>query len=141
MKLKLGQKLQEVRESRKMSQAEFSDFLGMSQSTYARLERNESKADLEQIVKISEKCNIPIQDLLPDFLSFNNQSNQGPSGVVLGNYTNNYYGQASEAVTDIQGKHDKEISLLVAENQHLREKIILLEEQIHTLQNILSAKQ
>jgi len=47
MKLKLGQKLLQERENRKMTQAEFAELLGMSQSTYARLERNESKADLE----------------------------------------------------------------------------------------------
>jgi transcriptional regulator with XRE-family HTH domain len=38
MKLKLGHRLLQIREERKLSQAEMSELLGMSGSAYSRLE-------------------------------------------------------------------------------------------------------
>jgi len=120
MKLKIGNRLLTAREERKLSQVDMAEILGVSQSVYSRLERNESSADLEQLVNFSKTLQIPIQDFLPEILSFNsnNQNNHNGQGLVLGNVY--YYADKS----------------LEQENAFLKEKNALLEREIQNLQEI-----
>ncbi len=58
----------------------------MSVSAYGRLERGETTIDINQLVKICDKLDVPIQDFLPDTITFHNH-NIGPIGVNFETYT------------------------------------------------------
>ena len=128
MKRWLGKKY--IREGRKKTQAEFAELHGMSVSAYQRLERGETKVDLEMMKKIAETLQIPVQELLPE-LSFNNsnsnhhQQGYGYGGVIIGNL--------------IISTHPTEVEhTLQQENSELKLKITFLEEKINLLEQTLN---
>lgn len=110
MKLKIGSRLYQIREERKLSQAEMSDLLGMSASTYSRVERGEAAVAFEDLPKYSSVLGIGVQDLLPETLSINNNSTSHQGGMVFGNIINNYYGldasthQLQQKILDLENK-------------------------------------
>ena len=131
MKLKLGSKLYQFREDRKLNQAEMAELLAVSPSTYSRLERNETSVDFEQVAQFSKKLNIPIQDFLPDTVSVDCHNNtQG--GVVFGTY-NFYANPAAE-----QANMKQEIETLKTQLLHLSELNDSLKTQLTDYRNLLS---
>ncbi|MFW0739096.1 helix-turn-helix transcriptional regulator [Flavobacterium sp. T12S277] len=68
----VGNKLKILRKNKKMSQEEVADFLGISQSAYARMESGESSSWANYILKICEVFAIfpeellKVEDLKPD---------------------------------------------------------------------------
>lgn len=121
MKIKVGNKLMTIREERKLNQAEMADLLGLSQSAYGRIERNETSPDLDQLVDFSQKLNVPIQDFLPDTFSIHNNHNGGQAGIIFGTF--NYY-------TD----KNAELLKFESENKIQKQEILFLKEQIKLLQ-------
>lgn len=120
MKMKVGNRLLQAREDRKLNQAEMAEFLNVSTSAYARIERNETSVDLEQLMKYAEKLEIPIQDFLPETLSINHNNNtNGQVGLVIGSVY--HYGDTE----------------LAQENEHLKEKLALLEKRVADLEEML----
>jgi len=135
MKMRIGTRLLSAREERKLNQAEMSDLLGVSPSTYSRLERNETSVELEQVVQYSKILQIPIQEFLPDTLSVNNSNheyNQNAQGLVLGSIYNYNYSDKETILKEMAFK-DKEI-------EFLKEKITLLEGKISDLEQIIQLK-
>jgi len=64
----------------------------MSPSACSRLERNETKVPLEDLPKISECFKIPVQELLPEIFTVNNNPSGNSNGIILSQtVTNNYY--------------------------------------------------
>jgi len=128
MKLNVGPKLLELRDQRRMSQAEFAEILAMSQSTYSRLERGETIPDLERLVRISEVLDFPLIEFLPEGLIFSNHHNthqdQGHGGSIMAVY--NYYGNKDEVTNTLS--HDND--LLRQQVAAQADKIALLEEQV-----------
>ena len=107
-----------VREDRKMTQSEMADFLGLSQSAYSRMERNEVSAELEDLFSYARKLNVPIQEFLPETMAIHNNSDNGQVGFVIGNFYN--YG-------------DKELE---HQNEILKNKVEQLETRIKDLEEI-----
>jgi len=66
MKVKVGKKLMWEREDRKLNQIEMAHLLGLPQSAYSRLERNETSVEIEQIVNFSKVLQVPVQEFLPE---------------------------------------------------------------------------
>ena len=124
MKLKVGHRLLIAREDRKLNQAEMADFLGLSNSAYARLERNETAADLDQLVKISKSLQIPIQDFLPETFSIHSTNQNGHSHVGL--LVGNIYNYSDREIGKELEMKDKEINTL-------KEIVDLLKQQLDTL--------
>ncbi len=125
MKTKIGSKLLTIREDRKMNQQEFAYFLGIPYTTYGRLERNESSIEMEKIVEIADKLELPINEFLPDNLSIqNSNSDKGFGGIFFGNQiVHNYYaGDAPKSETE----KDEEIDMLKKEIDELKKKVITL---------------
>lgn len=125
MKLKVGNRLFKAREDRKFNQAEMADLLSLSASAYARLERDETAADLEQLMQFSKKLQIPIQDFLPETFSINNNNQNGHShvGLLIGNIYN-YSDKESNKIIE---EKDKEILFLKEKIENLEKIISLLE--------------
>jgi transcriptional regulator with XRE-family HTH domain len=120
MKLRIGNKLQIIRQERNLSQTEMAEVLNIPLSTYSRIERNETLVDLEKITAMAVSLNVPIQELLPETLSItNNNSGQGGS-VIFGNQYL-YLGSSNS--------HDA----LMEQNKSLRELIESLQKEIEDL--------
>jgi transcriptional regulator with XRE-family HTH domain len=127
MKIKVGNKLMSIREERKLNQNEMAELLGISPSSYGRIERNESSPDLDQLVQFSKTLNVPIQDFLPNTFSIHNNHNGGQAGIIFGTF--NYFTDKNAEVV----KMESENRLLQLEITHLKEKISWLEEKLKQL--------
>ena len=116
MKLKVGNKLNYIRTEKRLSQDQIADLLGISTSAYARLERNETSVEIEQLTKYSKILDVPVHDFLPESFQINN-TNNGQAGLIFGNFY--YYANGSEQIATL---HEK-ISKLEEENIQLRNQI------------------
>jgi transcriptional regulator with XRE-family HTH domain len=85
--------------------------LGLSSSTYARLERNEVSCEFDQLQRFSSILGLPVTDFLPDTLTLHNNITGKGVGIIFGNYIVNYY------TTDYR------ITELEKENELLKEEI------------------
>lgn len=105
MKLKIGTKLYAIREERRLNQEEMADLLGISQSSYSRLERGESSIELDELVRFAKVLQVPIQDFLPETLTIHNENHNGQGGfVVFGelNYHNSHVEEIKQLVSVVQ---------------------------------------
>lgn len=127
MKIKVGNKLMSIREERKLNQNEMAELLGISPSSYGRIERNESTTDLEQVVAFSKTLNVPIQEFLPDTFSIHNNQPYGQGGLVFGNIYN--YNDKTDQLKAMEA----DIKLKEQENAHLKKEIELLREMLEVL--------
>jgi transcriptional regulator with XRE-family HTH domain len=105
MKIKLGHRLLQIREERKLSQSEMSELLGMSGSAYSRLERGETSLSFEELPNVAKSLGLGVQDLLPDTLTIHNSNNSHQSGLIFGNIYN--YHQSSDLIQELQEKINK----------------------------------
>ena len=64
MNVTVGNKLKQLRKAKNMSQEEMADFLNISQSAYARMERGESTSWASHFTRICEVFEIAPQDLV-----------------------------------------------------------------------------
>lgn len=136
MKTKIGNRLYRAREERKLNQSEMAELLGVSSATYSRIERNETSIELDQVVNFSRLLSIPVQEFLPDNMTVNgyNHSHKGQVGVVIGNVYHNL--NETELTRELQ----HEIEMKDKEIQFLKEKMLLLEEQIELLKSNFKSK-
>lgn len=133
IKTKVGNRLLEARERNQKSQAEFAEVLGMSTAAYARLERGETYVDLSQLARIADTLAIPIQEFLPDTLSFHNNQHHGQGGVVFGDFVFNQYTNPNEQFFQQQS----EIERLRLEKHHLENWVAHLKAQIQFYEQCL----
>src|SRR5690606_19117656 len=69
-----------LRKQRKLRDEDMAERLGISQSTYSRLEKGEIKLDVERLHKIAEVLEVPVEDLLnPEPVVFHAHDNKGGS--------------------------------------------------------------
>lgn len=64
--IEFGNILRKIREARKLSQEDFSEFCNISRAHYGRLERGEHSITLDLCYKISESLGISISALFED---------------------------------------------------------------------------
>ncbi len=132
MKMRIGNRLLQARDERKYNQAEMCNFLGISQSAYSRIERNEVGVDIEEVANFSKKLQIPIQEFLPETTSIHStsQGNQNGQGLVLGNIYNYNYADKDETTKQLQ----TDLATSLQENTFLKEKIKDLEKIISLME-------
>lgn len=130
MKLKIGNQLQTIRIDQGLKQQEIAELLGLSLSTYARLERNETSAELTDLMRYSEILNVPVSEFLPETLALNNRNNDNNivSGMVFGNFTYN----ANSDIELTNTKHELEKANIKIKS--LEDKIQLLNDKIAILE-------
>lgn len=113
MKLRIGTKLNNIKSEKRLSQEQMAELLGLSTSAYARLERNETSAELEQLTQYSRLLDVPIHEFLPETFQINNTPNNSQGGIVFGNF--NYYADSNAEIIRIKQENEtllKEIEIL-----------------------------
>ena len=109
----IGSKLREIRTERSLKQDAMATELGISQSGYAKLERNEHEVNSEKLEYFAAKLGIEPVDLLEPKYTFNTYNN-GQAAINLHNYNS---------------LSEKHIATLEKYIEVLQEKIDKLEKQ------------
>lgn len=93
--LGIGEKIKHIRELRNYTQDFMADMLGVSQSTYARYEKEDSELSFSRLQKIAEVLDVKVEDLInfSEKYVFNNftshQSTQGYTHTVNYHFSEN----------------------------------------------------
>lgn len=83
---KIGERLRDIRKKKGLSQEEMAELLDKSRSAYARIEENGEHIPLSELKKISEKLQLPIQEIDPELGMINNYNADKGIGVIINNY-------------------------------------------------------
>jgi transcriptional regulator with XRE-family HTH domain len=96
--MQVGHKIKKIRDERNFSQAEMAELLGMSQSAYSRMERDETPVVMDELVRYAKTLNVPIQEFLPDFINIQNVNDHGHGGpnLIMGDF---HYHQGGDQET------------------------------------------
>jgi len=122
MKSNIGHKLRALREECELTQAEMAHLLGVPDASYSHYERNETPVSYEKMRKLAEALKVPMQELTPESMSFNNQNHhhagQGGGSIIFGDV---YIG---DSVAN---------SKLTRENEELKKKLESLEKKLEAV--------
>ncbi|OOS25421.1 hypothetical protein B0681_05270 [Moraxella porci DSM 25326] len=112
-------KIRQLRELKKITQEEFAEKLSMSPSGYSKIERGESKLNLDKLQKIADLLAVSIVDLLPTESNIIHNLN----GAVnfQGTY-HQYTGNNQEEVTRLLLIIDHQKELLLQKDKELEAK-------------------
>jgi transcriptional regulator with XRE-family HTH domain len=82
--MKVGHKIREIRETKKLSQESMAEALGLSVNGYGKIERNEVDINIERLQQIAKTLDIAPEDVLKDTNPvFNNYgTNQNNFSVI-----------------------------------------------------------
>ena len=139
----IGHKLKEIRDERKMKQESMAELLGISQTKYCRVERNEYAIDLEEAKNYAEKLGLDegfFEDSNNGYTIINN--NNKIETQVENNY--NYsispeikklYEDKFALIEEIKNGLKEQNDSLKEDNITLSNKIIELTETIRRLQS------
>lgn len=86
MNVIVGNKLKQLRKAKNMSQEEMADFLNISQSAYARMERGASTSWASHFTRICEVFKIAPQDLVKKELDSFKDEEQITENAMMGVY-------------------------------------------------------
>lgn len=86
--MQVGQKIRKFRDERNYSQSEMAERMGISQSAYSRIERNETPITVDELIRVSKTLNVPLQEFLPDSISIQNVNERGHGGpnLIMGDF-------------------------------------------------------
>ena len=134
--MKLNEKLRQLRETNNWSQEEMAERMNMSPSGYAKIERGETKLNIEKLQTIAQIFNIDIVDLM---------TNDGKTIIVnineSGENTNTNYSNNSEIlakeIEHLKNTIAQKDLLLTEKDQRFVEK----DRQIDTLNLLVKALQ
>ena len=134
--MKLNEKLRQLRETNHWSQEEMAERMSMSPSGYAKIERGETKLNIEKLQAIAQIFNIDIIDLM---------TNDGKNIIVnineSGENTNTNYSNNNEVlakeIEHLKNTIAQKDLLLTEKDQRLVEKY----RQIDTLNLLVKALQ
>ena len=132
--MKLNEKLRQLRETNNWSQEEMAERMNMSPSGYAKIERGETKLNIEKLQAIAQIFNIDIIDLM---------TNDGKNIIVnineSGENTNTNYSNNNEVlakeIEHLKNTIAQKDLLLTEKDQRLTEK----DRQIDTLNQLVNA--
>lgn len=127
MKTKIGERLKEIRSDKGLTQMQMAQLLGIDDSVYSSLERNQSQATFDAIVGYAAKLKVPVQDFFPELTNFttNNHHNLGCGGsIVFGDVHYHFYGEGTEMYMNKEMNDLKRhLELLKEQNQLLRDQL------------------
>ncbi|PHS68092.1 MAG: transcriptional regulator [Flavobacterium sp.] len=99
----VGNKIKELRKSKRLSQEEVADFLNVSQSTYARIEKGESNSWVNNIAPICELFDIKPDELLKQdtiVISQNQQGGNSNNAYVINQLSEKLISQFEETIKE-----------------------------------------
>lgn len=120
--MKINEKLRQLREENHWSQEEMAERMNMSPSGYAKIERGETKLNLDKLQNIAQIFNIDIIELM---------NNDGKSVVFHMNGNNG----CSDSVANYYQSTNNEV--LVKEIEHLNTLLKEKDKQIQMLEEIV----
>lgn len=131
-KLKIGNNVKRIREIRRLTQEEMAESLGMSQSNYSKLERDEIEFNISRLIEISQVLNVKPEELLRAdesnvFFIQNNETVSGINGTVHHNYNNQLTNQE-------RALYEDKVQLLIEKNEWLQERNRYLEGRLRMLE-------
>lgn len=112
----IGQKIKKLRELKNLTQSHLADELGVTQSTYSKMEQGEIEVPYSRLEKIAELLGMKPEDVIAfnESMVFNVMNNQTGQGFVINN----------NIVTESERKlYEEQISLLKSEVNYLKEII------------------
>lgn len=118
-------KIRSVRELSNWTQEEMAEKLNMSVSGYSKIERGETKLNIQRLQQIAEVLNINMFDLLPQ--------NEG-SICLINQEGNNYQGTFSNMPLDASHEIEK-LKLII---QHKDELLAQQAKELDTLRDLLA---
>lgn len=83
MNIEVSNKIKALRTKKGLSQEQVADYLNISQSTYARIEKGETSSWANYINPICELFEIQPEDLLKQDIIIVNQNQQGGNGAFI----------------------------------------------------------
>jgi transcriptional regulator with XRE-family HTH domain len=122
--MNIGDKLRAHRKEKDMKAQEIYDKLGISQSTYSKMENNKYKIDIKTLKEIATELGVDVVKLIgEDKISINHtnaDNSSGGSGIVV---TNTH---SEELITSLKDQ----ITLLKEQNLNLKEEIQSLKQNL-----------
>lgn len=116
----LGTKLRKLRDNKKMSQSEIADLLGVSQSAYNKWEADQSKPNLDNLLKISNFHEIDPSELLEEKPSINYSNNEFNDSNVFNhifNHNQTVNLQSPELIKSILQNQEQIAKLIESQNK------------------------
>ena len=135
------EKIRLLREANHWTQEEMAERLDISVNSYARIERGESKLDLDRLKQIAQIFNINVLELVDSsqgavfFISECAISDNAHGSSGRFNSHNNYYGAAADLASEVEKLNlivqhkDEIIAQQAQELETLRKMVALLEKQ------------
>ncbi|HAH55494.1 MAG TPA: hypothetical protein DCM02_09530 [Flavobacterium sp.] len=129
--MNIGENIRKHRLEKDKKQQEIYEAIGVNQSTYAKIENNKYKMDIETLKNIANVLEVDITKLLGEdkieINHTNNDQSQGGSGVIV---TNAY---SEKLISSLENQ----IELLKEQNQFYKETNTTLKEDNQTLKTQL----
>lgn len=117
----LSEKIRVLREINQLSQEEMASKMNMSRSGYAKLERGESKLNIERLTQIADIFQVDLIELMTmaNGTTFNFNENATQS---------NYYGNSEKLTSEIE-----KLNLII---QHQQELLVQKDKEIELLRRL-----
>lgn len=118
------EKIRHLRELKKMTQEEVADALSMSTSGYSKIERGETRLNIDRLQKIADILEVNLFDLMP----------QNDSNIIYtlnGSYYNNFH----NLIYENNNQYELEKFNIIIQNKD--EVIAQKDREIERLQNLL----
>lgn len=127
-----GEKIKQHRLIKKVSPKDIAALLDMDVSNYYRIERDEVKPDIENLIKIAEYLQIDPRELLcEEKIVFNSSLHDNSQQYgVLYNSTINHDTKLTQLLEDKIKLMDEKMQLIITENTRLKEENELLKNKI-----------
>lgn len=117
--MKVGHKVRELREAKRLTQEQMAELLKMSVNGYGKIERNEVDVNIERLQQLSQALDTPLEEII---------SNNSPIFNNYGTHQNNF-SIIQEQSTKIEKLYDEQVILLKDKIKLLEEKVAWLEKR------------
>ncbi|MEZ4786849.1 MAG: helix-turn-helix transcriptional regulator [Flavobacterium haoranii] len=113
------QNIKRIREQKGISQDYMAMELGISQSTYTKLERGEVNLYVDRLLKIAKVLNIGLARIFDENANNSFNVNTYDTSSNFNQVIENQYNDSKELIKKLQ-------NTLESENQHLKEEVVFL---------------
>ena len=122
--MNVTEKIKTIRQDKGFSHEAMAMNLGISQTAYTKLERNETKLSIDRLYKIAEILEVSIFELLDEEKSVQQNIHNNTNVTAIGNQKiENLYQENKEITQDLLKTKDLLIEKLQEENTMLKKKV------------------